>query len=82
MTALTYAGSVLLALCGLPQAFRAKRDPSSTRGLSWLFLVAWGLGELALLVGLWGSVPWPVLVNYAGNAALVAYVASVKRGLL
>lgn len=73
-------GSLLLALCGLPQALQAYRKPWSTRGLTWAFLAAWGVGEVCLLVALWGApgVPWIVLVNYAANAALVGYIAVVK----
>ena len=76
-------GSVLLALCGLPQALKAYRKPWSTRGLSWSFLAAWGVGELCLFCALWpaaraGAVPWIVLANYATNAGLVAYIAGVK----
>jgi len=72
-------GSVLLALCGVPQALQAYRKPWSTRGLSWSFLAAWGFGEACLLVSLWRVVPWIVLVNYAANTWLVGYIAAVKR---
>ena len=76
-------GSVLLALCGLPQAIKAYRRPDSTRGLSWAFLAAWGLGECLLLVALSGparagAVPWVVLANYATNVWLVGFIVVVK----
>lgn len=74
---LTRIGSVLLAGCGVPQAFKAKRNPGSTRALSWLFLAAWGLGELFML-GLAPAASLPVIANYAVNALIVGYITKVK----
>lgn len=74
---LTRIGSALLTLCGLPQAFQAKRKPSSTIGLSWAFLACWGLGELFML-GLAPVVSGPVVANYVFNVAIVGYLCRVK----
>ncbi len=74
-------GAVLLALCGVPTAWRAYKRPASTRDLSWAFLAMWGLGEVLMLAGLWYVMPWAVRLNYAGNAVLVAYVCWRKAGL-
>ena len=73
-------GSLLLALCGLPQAIKAYRRPDSTRGLSWAFLAAWGSGEICLLCALYDApgVPWVVLANYAANVWLIGYIVVVK----
>jgi len=76
---LSWIGSFLLALCAVPQAIKAKRDPSSTRGLSWLFLWSWLLGELFTLAGLSQAVSGPVLCNYVFNAAMIWYLMSAKR---
>jgi hypothetical protein len=81
IAAATWIGAVLLALCGVPQAFAAWRKPESTRGLSWLFLAAWGLGEIFMLYGMLGFVSLHVAANYAGNIVLVCYIAGVKNAL-
>ena len=81
IAALTWIGSVLLALCGVPLAWNAWRDPESTRGLSWIFLAMWWAGELAMVAGLVRVVSVHVLANYAGNVALISYVAGVKFAL-
>lgn len=75
---LTWLGAILLALCGVPQAFKASRDPRSTLALSWVFLGAWWLGELAMLSGFWCLVSWHALANYTFNLALVSYLIRVK----
>ena len=74
----TAIGSALLGLCGLPQAIKAWRDPSSTRGLSWGLLIPWALGEWFMYAGLFRVASWPVLANYAFNLLLVCYIAGVK----
>ncbi len=78
LSILTWLGAVLLACCGIPQAWRAWRAPASTRGLSWFFLGSWGLGELAMFAGLLNVVSLHVLANYAGNVVLISYIAGVK----
>lgn len=75
---LSWTGALLLSLCAVPQAIKAKRDPSSTRGLSWLFLGTWLGGEVLMLLGLCGVVSAPVLFNYVLNIALVWYLLKVK----
>jgi len=76
---LSWTGSFLLAVCALPQAIEAKKDASSTRGLSWWFLWCWLLGELFTLAGLSQAVSGPVLCNYVFNTALIWYIMTVKR---
>lgn len=79
IAALTWLGATCLALCALPQAFKAARDPGSTRGLSWAFLVLWGVGELAMFAGLLPLASWHVLANYAVNFVLVCFLFATKR---
>jgi PQ loop repeat protein len=75
---LSWTGALLLALCAVPQAIKAKRDPSSTRGLSWLFLWTWLGGEALTLLGLSQAVSFPVLANYALNMFVISYLLWVK----
>ncbi len=75
---LSWLGALLLAGCAIPQAVKAKKDPSSTRGLSWWFLWAWFVGEWLMLLGLCQVVSVPVLANYLFNIALIWYLLRVK----
>lgn len=74
----TWIGAVLLALCGLPQAIDAATDPNSTRGLSWLFLASWWLGELFMFAGMLPIASWHALANYAFNVILISYLIGMK----
>jgi hypothetical protein len=75
---LTAIGSLLLALCGVPQAWRAWRRPRSTRQLAWTFLVAWFLGEALMFAGMAPIASWPVLANYLGNTLLTGFLLYSK----
>ena len=79
LTAATWLGSLLLSLCGVPLAWNAWRDARTTRGLSWVFLAMWGIGEFLMFAGLVHVVSVPVLANYLANAVIVFYVSCVKR---
>lgn len=81
ITAFSWAGALLLALCGVPVVWRAFVRPESSRDLSWVFLGMWGLGELFMLAGLIRIASWPVLVNYAGNVVLISIVCGIKYAL-
>jgi hypothetical protein len=81
VTAFTWIGSVLLAICGAFQAFDVWRDNENARGLSWLFLITWGAGELWLLAGMLPIASLHVLANYAINTLIVFYMAGVKFSL-
>jgi uncharacterized membrane protein len=81
IAALTWLGAALLALCGLPLAWNAWRTPETTRGLSWVFLAMWWLGELSMFAGLLRVVSWHVLANYFGNVLLISCVCGVKFAL-
>lgn len=75
---LSWTGSGLLSVCGLPQAIKAKRSASSTKGLSWAFLWCWLLGEVVMCRGVWSVVSWPVVANYVMNIALIGFIMRVK----
>lgn len=75
---LSWIGSLLLAICGIPQVVKAARDPRSTAGLSWGLLVCWYFGELCMIGGVQHCVSLPVIANYACNAIMVMYLMKVK----
>lgn len=78
ITSITWLGAFLLAVCGIPQAWRAYRCPETARGLSWGFLTAWGLGEVLMGLGMAPIASLPVLANYTVNAGLIGYLMIVK----
>lgn len=77
-----WTGGMLLAVCGLPQAVLSYRSGNSD-GISWMFLWAWFIGEVFLLVHVWNlyGLNWlaaPLLVNYALNVVLVGVILRYK----
>jgi len=81
VAAFTWVGAVLLGGCGALQALAVWWEPEDARGLSWGFLVVWGLGELAMLAGMLPVASLHVLANYAANVVLIAYMMGVKASL-
>jgi uncharacterized protein with PQ loop repeat len=72
-----WAGAVLLAFCGLPQAVQSWRTRSSA-GVSWGFLGMWGVGEILTLAYVAPMSEWPLIVNYSANIVFVAVIAFFK----
>jgi len=79
-----WVGSVLLAVCGAPQAIQSFRQGHS-RGISPWFLAFWLVGELSYVYSTaakFGFVGWLVF-NYVGNIVFVLviiYYALFPRG--
>jgi len=74
---LGWLGGILLALCALPQAVASYKQGHSA-GISITFLFMWGLGELLVLLYVWPSQDWPLIVNYAVNLVLIAIIARYR----
>lgn len=71
-------GAFLLTWCAIPQLVATIRT-RDTSGLSWGFLLSWGLGELLLGFYVFVEAPdWRLLLNYWGNAALVSVLVLYK----
>ncbi len=69
-----WLGSVLLALCGIPQAWQSAKQGHS-RGISAFFLAAWFAGELLTLAYVWPDKNLPLIVNYSCNiGALIVII--------
>jgi uncharacterized protein with PQ loop repeat len=75
--ALGLIGSVLFALCALPQTVQCVRQGHS-KGLSGLFLGAWGLGCVCMLAYSLERFELPLIINYAGSFLAVATMGFYK----
>jgi uncharacterized protein with PQ loop repeat len=75
--AILIAGSILLAVCALPQLVACIRQRHAA-GVSWLFLLAWGLGEILLLAWACATSNVVLALNYGVNAVIVLAIAGIK----
>jgi len=66
MDAIGWLGSMLFALCGLPQAIESYRKKHS-RGLTWMFLLMWLFGEILTFAYVLPKMDYPLLANYVVN---------------
>jgi len=72
------AGSILLALCGVPQAWRSFQDKHSD-GISWGFLNMWGGGEILVLTYIClTTMDWILIANYAVNLVTLGIIMWYK----
>jgi len=78
MEILGWMGSVLLALCGLPQAIQTVRTKSAS-DISWLFLLMWGAGDLMLLIYTFPLGKLALTINYGFNAVLISIIIWYKH---
>ncbi len=72
-----WIGSILFAICGLPQAIQSIRDGHS-RGLNWFFLWAWFLGEVFTIAYVWPKQDYPLLANYFLNMVFLLIMFRYK----
>jgi len=78
-----WIGSLLLALCGLPQAIKTYQTKRAD-DLSWWFLGMWGGGEILTFIYVLnsniadGAYQYPLLVNYVINFIIIKYLVYVK----
>ena len=72
-----WIGSILLAVCGLPQAWMSYKDKNSD-GISWAFLLLWGFGELFCLGYVYKNLDLPLLVNYGINILIIGTMIYYK----
>lgn len=74
-----WIGSLLLALCGVPQAIKAYKTGKFADG-SWIFLLMWGVGEFFTLIFITCDelFAWPLVVNYSLNMAIVGFLCWIK----
>ena len=73
MNKLGWIGSLLLAFCGAPEAYRALTTDQYEISLP--FILMWGLGELCLLIPVIKQIKKPYLVfNYGANLVFIAVI--------
>ena len=72
-----YLGSILLAICALPLAYRSFKDGHSD-GVDGLFLLIWGLGEIFTLSYVLYKGDLPLILNYGLNLVFIGTVVYYK----
>ena len=77
ITILGWIGSILLAVCGAPQAWQSYKEKNSD-GISWAFLLLWGFGEIFCLGYVYDKLDLPLLMNYAINILIVGVMVYYK----
>lgn len=77
METIGWIGSILLAFCGLPQAWESYKTKSSA-GLTWGFLIMWGVGEIFTIVYIIPKWHWPLIFNYTANIIFVSIIVYYK----
>ena len=74
-----WIGSIMFALCGLPQAIKIWQTKSAN-DLSWMFLVMWAIGEVltssyVLITNIkLNNYQYPLLINYILNGIVLIYL--------
>ena len=77
MDNLGWLGSILLAFCGLPQAIESYRTKNSD-GLTWGFLIMWGVGEIFTVIYIIPKWHWPLIFNYTANLIFISVILYYK----
>jgi len=75
--AMGWAGSVLLAFCGLPQAIESWRTGRAS-GVTWGLLCMWGLGEVLTFLYVLPTMELPLLFNYSANMVCLSVIIFFK----
>jgi uncharacterized protein with PQ loop repeat len=74
---MNWAGSILLALCAIPQAIKCIRE-GHAKGIDNTFLVMWASGELLLLAYVIQTGQVALSVNYGCNVLCLAVITKYK----
>jgi uncharacterized protein with PQ loop repeat len=72
-----WTGSLLLAICGLPQAYHAIKYKHAN-GITWGFISMWLSGEILTLIYISPSLNLPLLVNYSANILFLLIIIFYK----
>lgn len=62
---LGWFGSILLSVCGIPEAYKSIRTQNCS--LTWAFLLMWIGGEMCLFIYVLPKADLPLLLNYSIN---------------
>ncbi|CAB4174966.1 COG4095 Uncharacterized conserved protein [uncultured Caudovirales phage] len=77
MEIIGWIGSVLFAICGLPQAIQSYNEGHSD-GLNWLFILPWLFGELFTLIYIIPKGDMPLIFNYVLNLVFLLVILYYK----
>jgi uncharacterized protein with PQ loop repeat len=77
METLGYIGSIMLAICGLPQAIESFKTKSSD-GLTWGFIGLWFWGEIFTFIYILPKMDLPLLINYSANIIFLSVIIYFK----
>ncbi len=72
-----WLGSILFAICGLPQAISCIKT-GHAKGLDWGFLMAWFWGEVLTLIYIWPKSDYPLIFNYSLNMFFLVIIFKYK----
>lgn len=72
-----YLGSIALACCGAPQAYKSYKDKNSD-GISKGFLGLWTSGEVLTLIYIIPKADIPLLINYSLNLIFLSVIIYYK----
>ena len=77
MEFIAWVGSILLAVCAVPQAIKSFKEKNAD-SLSALFLIFWGVGEVLVLIYVTDLRDWALMFNYSANVVLIVIIARYK----
>ena len=77
METIGYIGSIMLAICGLPQAIESYKTKSS-EGLTWGFIGLWFWGEIFTFAYILPKMDLPLLINYSVNIIFLSVIIYFK----
>ena len=77
MDKIGWIGSLLLALCAIPQAIESYKTKSSA-GLTWGFISMWFVGEICTFIYIIPKLDLPLLVNYGANICFLTVIIYYK----
>ena len=73
-------GSILLALCGAPEAYKCYKEKSC--GIGWPMLSTWFAGEVLLIIFAIQTKQYVLLINYFANLAFLLIMMRYKTDLI
>ena len=77
MELIGWTGSILFAICGIPQALDSFKRGNS-EGLTWAFLLMWFWGEGLTLIYIIPKLDYPLLFNYSCNLICLLIILRYK----
>lgn len=74
---LGWIGSILFAICGLPQAIKCYKEKHAD-GISTSFLLMWLFGEIFTMIYVLPKMDLPLLFNYSINLVFLFVITYFK----